>query len=111
MRNILKSKIDLTVTKSSIDYDGSITLCPRLMKAANLQQYENVHVNNATNGKRIETYVLTGKKGDVQINGAASHHFAIGDRIHVNAFEYVGFDQDGYKPFIVHTDDLNRIID
>ena len=61
---ILKSKIHrATVTQADINYIGSITIDEDLMKAANLIEFEKVHVLNINNGERIETYVIKGKKG------------------------------------------------
>ena len=61
---ILKSKIHrATVTQADINYVGSITIDENLMEAANLIEFEKVHVLNINNGERIETYVIKGKKG------------------------------------------------
>ena len=46
---ILKSKLNLTVTGASRECEGSLTLDPLLMKAAHLSPYERVEVN----GKNI----------------------------------------------------------
>ena len=56
---MLKSKIHrATVTDANLDYEGSITLDPVLMKEANLIEFEKVHVLDVTNGNRLETYVI-----------------------------------------------------
>ncbi len=61
---ILKSKIHrATVTEADINYVGSITIDELLMNAANLIEYEKVHVLNINSGERIETYVIKGKGG------------------------------------------------
>ncbi len=45
MRTMLKSKIHrATVTDADIDYEGSITLDPLLMDAADILPYEQVHI-------------------------------------------------------------------
>lgn len=84
---VLKSKIsEVVVTDSSIDYEGSVTLCPDLIERAGLSVWEKVDINNMTNGERITTYVLKGEKGDCQINGAASFKFSKGDRVHILSY-------------------------
>ncbi|MEJ2504541.1 MAG: aspartate 1-decarboxylase, partial [Gemmatimonadota bacterium] len=60
-RSLCKSKIHrATVTDANLAYEGSITLDPVLMAAADLLEYEKVHVVNIDNGARFETYVITG---------------------------------------------------
>lgn len=73
---MLKSKIHRAcVTQADLDYEGSITISPELLKAANILPYEAVNVWNITAGTRFETYAITGEKGstDICVNGAAAH--------------------------------------
>ena len=87
---LLRVKIQqLIVSESSENYPGSIALPDDLIEAAGLKLFEQVHVNNLTNGNRIITYVVRSKKdGVVTLNGAASKLFKKGDKIHVLAFGY-----------------------
>ena len=74
--SIFKSKIHrATVTDANLHYEGSITIDTNLMKMANLLPYEQVHVWDITNGKRLITYVLEGEQnsGTICINGAGAH--------------------------------------
>ncbi len=111
---VLKSKIQhITVTESSMNYPGSISLPTELMDASGIKQFELVHVNNRTNGNRIITYAVRNKqKGQVTVNGAASKLFQKGDTIHVLAFAYL---QDGevdtFHPTIVIADEENNVIE
>ena len=62
--NLLKSKIHrVTITKSNLNYIGSITIDEDLMDAANIIANEKVQVTNNNNGARFETYVIPGKRG------------------------------------------------
>ena len=112
---ILKSKIHrATVTDANLDYIGSITLDPDLMKAANLYEYEKVHILNITNGNRLITYVIKGAagSGDVCINGAAAHLVSTGDLVIVASYCSVeAKDAEEHNPAIVHVDSNNKIID
>jgi len=79
---ILKSKIHrVNVTEANINYIGSITIDENLMEAANMIEYEKVHVVNVTNGERLVTYVIKGERGSgiICLNGAAAHKATIGD--------------------------------
>ena len=79
---ILKSKIHrVRVTEANVDYIGSITVDENLMDAAQLIEYEKVHVVNVTNGERLITYVIKGERGSgiICLNGAAAHKANVGD--------------------------------
>ena len=112
---LLKSKIHrATVTDANLDYIGSITLDPDLMIAANLSEYEKVHILNITNGSRLVTSVIQGQKssGDVCINGAAAHMVNTGDLVII--VSYCSMERDDaqtHHPSIVHVDSYNKIID
>ena len=79
--NLIKSKIHrVTITQADVDYIGSITIDPILMKAANLIAGEKVQVLNIANGERLETYVIEGnERGQIGINGPAALKMNIGD--------------------------------
>ena len=67
---MLKGKIHRAiVTEANINYMGSVTLDEDLMDAAGFKEYEKIHVLDITNGNRIETYIICGKRksGDVCI--------------------------------------------
>lgn len=81
---VLKSKIHrVNVTEANVDYIGSITIDKNLMEAANIIEYEKVHVVNVTNGERLITYVIKGERGSgiICLNGAAAHKANVGDII------------------------------
>ena len=87
--NILKSKIHrVTVTEANLEYIGSITIDEALMEAANIYAGERVQVVDNTNGARLETYVIAGKRGSgcICINGAAAHLVNVGDTVIIMAY-------------------------
>ncbi len=111
---LLRVKIqELVVTESSPSYPGSIALPDELIELSGLKLFEQVHVNNITNGNRIVTYIIrSGKKGYVSMNGAASKKFNKGDRIHVLAFGYMQEEEAAvFHPMIIHADEANKLID
>ena len=60
-RTMMKSKIHrATVTGADVDYVGSITLDPELMRLADMREFEQVHVLDIDNGARFETYAMAG---------------------------------------------------
>jgi len=110
---ILKSKIHrATVTQADINYVGSITIDEDLMKAANLIEFEKVHVLNINNGERIETYVIKGKKGSgiICLNGAAARKFVAGDITIIASYAMMDFEEaKKFKPLLVFPDKNNRL--
>ena len=87
--NILKSKIHrVVITEANLDYIGSITIDEDLMDAANIYAGERVQVVDNTNGARLETYVIPGKRGSgcICMNGAAAHLIHVGDIVIIMAY-------------------------
>ena len=113
-RQMLKSKIHrATVTDCDVDYVGSITLDPELMRRADLLVNEQVHVWDIDNGARFVTYAIEGEErsGTVQVNGAAARLVRSGDKVIVASFgAYEDHDLERYSPVIVHVDDDNEVV-
>ena len=114
-RVMLKSKIHrATVTDSDLHYVGSITIDPDLLDAADILEYEQVHVVDVDNGARFETYTIPGVRGsgDMRVNGAAARLVHRGDTIIVISYgSYDEVDLERYEPRVVHVEaHTNRII-
>lgn len=112
-RTMMKSKIHrATVTGADIDYVGSITLDPDLMRLADMREFEQVHVLDIDNGARFETYAIKGGPGDVIVNGAAARLVHTGDRVIVITYaEYDEAELEQYAPKVVLVDSRNRPTD
>lgn len=114
-RKFLRSKIHrATVTQADVDYEGSLTLPPNLMRAADIQAYESVHVWNVSRGSRLETYAIEGDEGSLAIcaNGAAAHLIRPGDVIIVATFSFLvdASTQQSIEPRVVFVDEHNKIL-
>lgn len=114
-RKFLRSKIHrATVTQADLDYEGSLTLPPNLMRAADVRPYEAVQVWNVTRGSRLETYAIEGDEGSLDIcaNGAAAHLIRPGDVVIIATFAYQ-MDQASeptVEPKVVFVDSKNQMI-
>lgn len=110
---ILKSKIHhATVTKSSLKYEGSITIDPQFIKKTGMCPYEKVLVANISQGTRFETYVIAGKSGSgvICLNGAAARLGKIGDKLTIMSFaEAPPREAAKSKPKIIVLDKQNKI--
>ncbi len=101
------------VTGADLNYVGSITIDPALLRAARLLPHTAVDVVNITNGARLTTYVIEGPEGSgaVCLNGAAAHHFKTGDLAIIMGYERVPLSQlAGRISRAVHVDADNRIL-
>jgi aspartate 1-decarboxylase len=107
----LKSKIHrATLTKTDINYEGSIGIDWTLADAAGLQENEAVHVWNLNNGARLETYVIKAPagSGEIFLNGAAAPLGQVGDLVIIAAFCWQDA-KEAIKPKVVLVDAKNRI--
>jgi aspartate 1-decarboxylase len=113
-RTLLKSKIHrATVTDANLHYQGSVTVDPLLMEAADLVHYERVEIYNCTNGERFATYAIPGTrgKGEIVINGAAAHKAGTGDVVILASYaDYEDADCRSHQPSLVFVDGKNRIL-
>jgi len=94
-----------------LDYVGSITIDEDLMDAVGIVPGEKVQVVDNTNGARLETYTIPGKRGSGEIcmNGAAAHLIHPGDTIIIMAYALMTPEEaKGFKPQIVFPID-NRL--
>lgn len=110
---ILKSKIHrATVTLSDLNYVGSIGIDEDLMDAANLFNYEKVHVFDINNGERLETYVIKEKRGSgtIGIYGAAARKVAVGDLLIIVAYASMSPEEaKNFQPSIAIPDASNHL--
>ncbi|PCJ97770.1 MAG: aspartate 1-decarboxylase [Zetaproteobacteria bacterium] len=86
---MLKAKLHrATVTQADLDYEGSITIDQNLIDQAGFLINEQVDVLDITNGARLTTYVIAGKRGSgiIGINGAAAHLIKEGDLVIICAY-------------------------
>jgi len=113
VRTICKSKIHgATVTEANLQYTGSVTLDPLLMRAADLVPYEQVHVLNLNTGARFETYCLEGRPGSgvVCLNGAAARLAVVGDKVIVISYAQVPDEELAQAtPKVVFLDEHNHV--
>jgi L-aspartate-alpha-decarboxylase len=113
LRNFLLGKIHrCVVTRADLDYVGSITLDPVLIRAAGFLENEKIDIYDVTNGARISTYVIPGQEGsgEVGINGAAAHHVKAGDLVILASYGWMTEEEAlARKPSVVFVDGRNRI--
>ncbi len=114
MRTMFRSKIHrATITHADLDYEGSVTIDEALLEAADILEFEAVHVWNVTRGTRLQTYALRGPRGSgvICINGAAAHHNKPGDIVILATFgELAEAEAKTHVPKVVRVDGKNRLL-
>jgi aspartate 1-decarboxylase len=114
-RTFFKSKIHrATVTHADLDYEGSVSIDQDLLDAADIREWEAVHVWNITRGTRIQTYAIHGERGSgvICINGAAAHLNQPGDLVIIATFaELEESEARAHAPRVVLVDRANRIVE
>jgi aspartate 1-decarboxylase len=112
-RLMFKSKIHrATVTAANLNYEGSLTIDPDLLEAADILPYEQIHVWDVSNGARLVTYALPGTSasGEVCVNGAGAHLIKPGDLVIVATYTLMtGRKARKYEPTVVFVDGANKI--
>ena len=113
VRTMLKSKIHrATVTQADLNYEGSITVDPVLLEAADILPFEQVQVLDVNNGSRLTTYAIEGERdsGQICINGAAARLVSPGDIVIILTYQDVPeAEASEHAPALVYVDAENRI--
>jgi len=106
-----KSKIsNAKITQTELEYEGSITLPPEVIRAADIMPGEMVQVLNMNNGSRLETYVIEGdpESRNICLNGPAARKGMVGDRVMVVSYG-IGESYEVGPLKVVQLDGENRI--
>ena len=103
IRTLMKSKIHrVKVTRTDINYNGSITIDRKLCAKADLLEHEKVDIYNISTGARFSTYVLYGRKGMIGVNGAAARLVQKGDLVIIVSYaQYAPEECVGHMPTVV----------
>ncbi len=115
MIRILKSKLHrAVVTATHLDYEGSCAIDAELLEAAEISEYEMIHIYNLNNGERFTTYAIKAehKSGEITLNGAAAHKGSKNDIIIICT--YVDINRKEVKkhsPKLVYFKENSNLID
>ena len=103
-----------TVTEANVDYEGSVTIDPDLMEAADIFPFELVHVLDIDTGARLETYAIEGERGSrvICMNGAAARLVHKGDKVIILHYRTVDEEiaTNHFEPSIALVDQNNDLI-
>ena len=113
-RIMLSGKIHrATVTRTDLNYEGSLGVDSSLLDTAGILPFEKVQVYNVTNGKRFSTYLIKEKEksGTVAVYGAAAHKVKTGDILIIVSFAILDEEEiPFFRPKSILLDEKNRIV-
>ena len=114
MREMLQAKLHRgIITEVRFDYEGSLTIDPDLYEQCGMAEYQKIQVLNANNGYRLETYVISGRRGsrEICVNGPAARHAMKGDRVVVCAYCLIDERElPSFTPHVLVLDERNEVI-
>lgn len=112
-RTLLKSKLHrVHVTHSELHYEGSCAIDELLLEAADIREYEQIHIYNVSNGERFSTYAIRAERhsGIISVNGAAAHKAQPNDIMIIASYaNYSELEVQTLHPKLVYVDSDNRI--
>ncbi len=110
---LLKAKLHhARVTHSELEYEGSCAIDGRLLDAAGILEYEQIHIYNLDNGERFVTYAIRAQEGSgiISVNGAAAHKADPGHRVIICAYAVLDrAELAEFHPNLIYLDEQNRI--
>lgn len=114
-RTMMKAKIHrATVTEANLNYVGSITIDQDILDAVDILENEKVQIVNNNNGARLETYVISGRRGSgvICLNGAAARLVQPGDTVIIISYATMSDEEARrHQPTVALMDKDNKIAD
>jgi aspartate 1-decarboxylase len=111
---ILKSKLHrVTITNTHLDYEGSCAIDSEILKVAEINEYEMIHIYNLKNGERFSTYAIKAEAGSgvVTLNGAAAFKGSRNDLVIICTYAYLDSkDVKKHKPKLVYFKEGTNVI-
>ncbi len=114
LRQVLRAKIHMAkITKTLLNYEGSIGIDGRLLSESGILPNERVQVLNLNNGSRLETYVIEEKEnsGALTLYGPAARCGQVGDKVCILSYALVEEkDLEEVKPRKIVVDENNHVV-
>jgi aspartate 1-decarboxylase len=89
VKEYINAKIHgLAVTRSVLDYHGSVGVDVDLLEMVGIEPFEAVQVVNLANGARWKTYAIPAGPGELHLNGGSARLGQVGDRCLIMTFAW-----------------------
>jgi len=112
-RVMLQAKLHrVRTTDTQLHYEGSVAIDQALLEAADIREYQQIHIYNVANGERFTSYAVSAPRdsGTIAVLGAAAHKASKNDLLIICT--YASLDEDEvakHKPRCVYVDENNHI--
>lgn len=112
-RVMLQAKLHrVRTTDTQLHYEGSVAIDQALLDAADIREYQQIHIYNVANGERFTSYAVAAPRGSgtVAVLGAAAHRATRNDLLIICT--YSTFDEQEtelHRPRCVYVDHDNHI--
>ena len=112
-RTLLQAKLHrVTTTQTEVGYEGSVAIDSELMAAADIHEFQQIHIYNIDNGERFTSYAVAAEpnSGTIAVLGAAARRVAVGDLLIICT--YSSFSEEeaaAHDPHLIYVDDKNAI--
>ena len=111
---MLKSKLHrVSVTHTVADGEDACLVDASLLQAADIAEYQQVHIYNVSNGARFSTHARPAPPGSgtVALSGPAARLASVGDLLIIAS--YAAYNEaalQDYAPRLIYVDATNRIV-
>lgn len=112
-RTMLQAKLHrVTTTQTEVGYEGSVAIDSELLAAADIQEFQQIHIYNISNGERFTSYAVTAEpnSGTIAVLGAAARRVAVDDLLIICTYSsYDEKEAAEHDPHLIYVDDNNAI--
>jgi len=112
-RVMLQAKLHrVRTTDTQLHYEGSVAIDQALLEAADICEYQQIHIYNVANGERFTSYAVAAPRGSgtVAVLGAAAHKAAKDDLLIICTYANLEEHEVAqHKPRCVYVDQDNHI--
>ena len=112
-RTMLQAKLHrIKTTQTEVGYEGSVAIDSTLLAAADIKEFQQIHIYNIANGERFTSYAVPAEadSGTIAVLGAAARRVAIDDLLIICTYsDYDEAEVEKHDPHLIYVDDNNAI--
>lgn len=110
---MLQAKLHrVKTTQTEVGYEGSVAIDSTLLAAADIKEFQQIHIYNIANGERFTSYAVPAEanSGTIAVLGAAARRVAIDDLLIICTYsDYNEAEVEKHDPHLIYVDDSNGI--
>lgn len=110
---MLQAKLHrVKTTQTEVGYEGSVAIDSTLLAAADIKEFQQIHIYNIANGERFTSYAVPAEAGSgtIAVLGAAARRVAIDDLLIICTYsDYSEAEVEKHDPHLIYVDDNNAV--